>query len=218
MKRLFLLFTSFCLLANSVFAQDAPAAQAPATPPAAEEPIVSEPLYNSSIEVGYRWLGRMHGNLDTYRSVVNLGEGPRLINFDFSASPSLKWIDDFELRVNNWGGDPYNTARFRALKRNAYRITGDYRNIQYFNALPSFANPGFEAGVLQSQRTFDTVRRYSDFEVELFPGKRFQPYFGYTHNSGSGRGISPYVLSFNEYPVSTNLIDQTDSFRGRRPN
>jgi hypothetical protein len=156
----------------------------------------------------------MNGSFDTYRSVVNLGEGPRLLNFDFTMSPALKWIDELDLHANSWGGDPYNTARFRALKRGAYRITADYRNIQYFNALPSFANPGFEAGVLQSQRTFDTLRRYSDIEVELLPGKRFQPYFGYTHNSGSGRGVTPYVVSFNEYPVSTDLTDRTDSYRG----
>ncbi|HYP09324.1 MAG TPA: hypothetical protein VER03_24075 [Bryobacteraceae bacterium] len=204
MRRLILLFTPLCLLA-----QDAPKSAA-----SAEESIVVEPPFHSSVEIGYRWLGQMHGSFNTYRSVVNLGEGPRLLNFDFSMAPSHKWIDSFEVRAANWGGDPYNTATLRAVKQGAYRLNVDYRNIQYFNALPTFANPFLETGVLQSQRTFDTVRRYSDVELELLPNRRFQPFVGYTHTSGSGLGVTPYVLSFNEYPVSTDLRDRTDTVRG----
>jgi hypothetical protein len=211
MKRLILLLAPFAL-----FAQDAPKVEEakPAAEAPAPESITVEPNMRSSVEVGYRWTGRIHGNNDTYRSVVNLGEGPRLLNFDFSFSPSAKWIDELELSANSWGGDPYNTARIRATKSGAYRVNFDYRNIQYFNALPSFGNPGFEAGVLQSQRTFDTVRRYADVEVEILPGRRFVPFVGYSHNAGTGRGITPYVLSFNEYPVSTLFDDRTDLVRG----
>jgi hypothetical protein len=197
-------------------AKDAePAKEAETAQPEAETAApATEPVMNTSIEVGYRWVGSIRGNPDVYRSVVNLGEGPRLLNLDFSMSPSAKWIDALTVRANSWGGDPYNTASFRAEKQRVYRIEVDYRNIAYFNALPSFANPDLERGILRSQRTFDITRRYTDLLIEARPGTRIIPFFGYTHDAGFGRGVTTFVPGINEYPVSTNLDDRTDTFRG----
>lgn len=182
--------------------------------PAAEGAAAPEPALRGAVEVGYRFVGDIGGNSDVYRSVVNLGDGPRLLNMDLSMSPSLKWIDDLAVRANNWGGDPYNTAYFRAGKQKAYRLEVDYRNIAYFNALPSFANPRIETGFLQSQRTYDMTRRFTDVNLEILPGSRITPFFGYTHDAGFGRGVTLFVPGFNEYPVPTELDDRTDTFRG----
>jgi hypothetical protein len=145
---------------------------------------------------------------------VNLGEGPRLLNMDLSMSPSLKWIDDLSIRANSWGGDPYNTASFRAGKQNVYRLDVDYRNIAYFNALPSFANPRLETGVLFNQRSYDMKRRFADVNLDILPWGKIIPFFAYTHSSGSGRGVTLYVPSGNEYPVPTDLDDSLHQYRG----
>lgn len=210
-----------CLLATAAWGQEAakPAETKPAgTKPAQEQPAPAEatgaePAVTGSVEIGFRFLGDIRGNRDAYRSVVNLQEGVRLLNMDFAMSPSLRWIDDLAIRANSWG-DPYNTAHLRAAKQGAYRLEVDYRNIAYFNSLPSFANPNLERGLLQSQRTFDMTRRFTDVNLELLPGKRIVPFLGYTHDAGFGRGVTLYVPTLNEYAVPNDLRDKTDTYRG----
>jgi hypothetical protein len=135
------------------------------------------------------------------------------MNADLTMSPSLQWIDDVALRMNNWGGDPYNTAWFRAGKKELYRLTVDYRNIAYFNALPTFANPNLERGLLTTERAFDTVRRYANVELDILRFGRIVPYVGFENSSGSGRGITTYVPSLNNYPVPNDLRDSQRTFR-----
>ena len=84
----------------------------------------------------------MRGSLPTYRSIVNLGSGPKLTGLDFTITdPKHRLFDRIDARANAWGGDPYNTAHIDVNKRGVYELRGDYRNMAYFNALPSFANP-----------------------------------------------------------------------------
>jgi hypothetical protein len=84
----------------------------------------------------------------------------------------------------------------------------------YFNALPSYANPALERGLLFSQSQYDIFRRFTDAELELRPGTRVVPYAGFMHNSGSGHGVSTFVGNLNEYAVRTDLDDDTSNLRG----
>lgn len=175
-----------------------------------------EQQVTGNIEAGYRWTTGVGGDFQAYRSVVNLGEGPKLLDVDLSLTePSKRFFDRLNIRGSGWGGDPYNTARIDASRHGAYNFSADYRNIAYFNFLPSYANPGTATGLLFNQRSFDTRRRLADLELELFPGKRWIPYLTFTHNSGSGTGITDFVNeNVNEYPVSTLLSDQSRIYRG----
>ncbi len=93
-----------------------------------------------------------------------LGSGPKLVGADLTfVDPSKKLFDTLDLSLHNWGGDPYNTLRVNARKQGIYNILADYRNMTYFNNLPSFANPLLVQGNLISQRAFDTQRRYANF-------------------------------------------------------
>ena len=187
-----------------------PAAEAAPSPVPAEASGVT-----GSIDFGYRWTTGVGGSLDTYRSMVNLGEGPKLFGVDLSfESAARRWFDRVNVRGNNWG-DPYNTAHVDATRHGWYNFSFDYRNIAYYNFLPSFADPTIGRGIFLDQRSFDTHRRMSDFELELLPGKRIVPYLAYSRDSDFGRGITGFVnQSANEYPVANHLRDKTDNFRG----
>ena len=201
-------------------------AEEPATPPAeqaaaakADEKAASpapstESWINGSVDFGYRWVTDVGGNFQQYRSVVNLGEGPKLFGFDLTLQdPKKRLYDSLTLRGMGFGGDPYTTAHVDAQKMKLYEFRADYRNIAYFNAIPSFANPNAPAGF--NERSFDTRRRASSFELDLFPGSRIVPYLAYDRNSGHGRGIETWVLgATNEFPIPYNLYDKTDSYRG----
>lgn len=183
---------------------------------AAENPSpAKESWATGSVEVGYRWVSKVAGSMPVYRSIVDLGEGPKLFNVDLSIeNASKKYFDRMNIFANNWGGDPYNTARLDITKEGWYRFTGDYRNIAYYNFLPSFANPGTGQGaLLVSERAFDMKRRYSDMHLELFPSKHIIPYVAYERNWGRGSGITPFIAQNNEYPVPTSFDDRTWEIR-----
>ena len=52
----------------------------------------------------------MGGSLDTYRSIVDLGSGPKLLGDEFTViDPKHRLFDRIDVRAFDWGGDPYAT-------------------------------------------------------------------------------------------------------------
>jgi len=191
----------------------------PATPAKAAEKAASpapstEQWITGSFDFGYRWVGDVRGSLPTYRSIVNLGDGPKLTGLDFTITdPKHRLFDRIDARANAWGGDPYNTAHIDVNKRGVYELRGDYRNIAYFNALPSFANPLAPRGF--DERAFDMRRRSGYMDLELFPGKHILPYLVFERNSGYGHGVETWVQdSNNSFAVPMLLRDSTNNYRG----
>ncbi len=201
MKRL----TAFLLLTLPALAQETQPVTAAAT---------ADENYQGTVDLGGRWVSEVAGDFNTYRSVVNLNDGFRLLGLDLLArDPKRKLFDQLTLFADNWG-DPYNTIRLGAERRGTYRYTFDYRNIAYFNALPSFANPFLQNDVLFNQRSFDIHRKLWNTELELRPGKRIVPFLAFSRDSGDGSGVTPFVSSGNEYPVATGYRDHTNTYRG----
>jgi len=214
----------FLILAGAAFAQtteqakpDDKAASAPAKPDdkaaASPAPSLGE-WFNGSFDVGYRWVTDVRGSLQSYRSIVNLGEGPKLIGLDFTIQdPKKRLFDRLNARANGWGGDPYNTAHLDAVKSGIYDLSADYRNIAYFNAVPTFANPFLPAGF--NEQAFDTHRRMAKVDLTLRPGKHIVPYLSFDRNSGYGHGVTTWVQDQNdEFAVPTLLRDSTNDYRG----
>ncbi|MCX6614192.1 MAG: hypothetical protein NTW74_25550, partial [Acidobacteria bacterium] len=104
------------------------------------KPVPENPFQMQS-DIGYRMITGQHGNINTYRSIVNLGEGPKLLQFQSTYKPpNTKLFDEFRIHGANWG-DPLNTFQLNAEKSAVYRVNFQYRNLAYFNTLPSFASP-----------------------------------------------------------------------------
>ena len=214
------------LLAAAAWAQapagDAPqakpeekAAEAPAkgAEPAAVSAPAAEDWLTGEIDFGYRFRTGVLGSLDTYRTVVNLPAGPRLFGFSFTIQdPKKRLFDRLDARSYNWG-DPNNTAHVDAVKRGIYDFHFDYRNIAYFNALPSFANPLAPAGF--DEQSLDVRRRNLSFGLDLRPASHIVPYLAYDRNSGQGTGVSTWVQDIaNDYAVPTRFRDGTHNYRG----
>lgn len=184
-------------------------------PAAGEAAVVStEPPVEGVMEFGARWVKDPVGDFQTYRSIVNLGQGVRVANVDLNLTPTgLKLFDTLRLAGANWGGDPYNTGRFDLEKRGVYRFLGSYSNIAYFNYLPSFANTQ-ATGAFFNQRAYDTQVRNFDNELQIFPGARFTPYLAYTRNTDYGNGITTLVADRNEYPLRNLIWWGQNTYRG----
>ena len=198
-----------------------PAAEQEAKPeekaaaPAAAAPAPSDRTVSGSIDLGYRFV-HTAGSYDAYRSIVDLGEGPKVLNFDFSlVNPNGKWYDKVTLLGMGWGGDPNETTRLDATKQRLYDFHFDYRNIAYYNFLPSFANPLIDQNIYATQQGYDIRRRMIDTELRFRPGTRISPYLAYSSNWGAGRGVSTFAQdASNQYPVFNGLSDRTQQFRG----
>ncbi|MCS7023921.1 MAG: hypothetical protein NZV14_03920 [Bryobacteraceae bacterium] len=175
----------------------------------------SEPAFRSEIEVGVRWIQAVNGHYDTYRSIVNLGEGPRLTAWDMRYDPpGLGFLKRAEFQGAGWGGDPASWLRFRAEEPRSYRFTADHRSTAYFNAMPSFANPQLARGILANQRSFDIARRFTELQLDLLPTSVIIPYVSFVRDHGFGRGVTGFVSDANEYPVVNELDDAANLYRG----
>jgi len=192
--------------ADQQAAKPADTAQSPA--PTAEQ------WFTGSVEFGYRWLSDIRGNDSEYRSVLDLGAGPKLTALDFTITdPNHRLFDRLDASAYGWGGDPYNTAHLDARKQGDYDFVFDYRNIAYFDAVPSYANPSAPSGF--NEQSFDTHRRSMTIGLDLRPGKRIVPYLVFDRNSGYGNGVDEFVQASNdEFPVATLLRDSTNNYRG----
>lgn len=192
-------------------AQQAPAAQAPAAPPSPT--AATDNWLQGSIQLGYRWIPNINGSFDTYRSVINLGQGPKLLDADFTLlNPSKRFFDRADIHASSWG-DPYNTLRADVEKDGLYRLTVDYRNIAYFNFLPSYADPTLNQGILLDQNSFDTRIRTLDVQLDVHMNKWITPYLGFDQNSQYGRGITDFQSFITSYPVASLYSDRTQTYR-----
>jgi hypothetical protein len=192
-----------------------PAAAAAAPAPAAPPVPTTEPNLTGWIDFGYRFTSGVNGSLETYRSVINLGAGPKLFGAEFTLiDPKKKFFDTMHVRASGWGGDPYGTLHVDASKSKLYRFDADYRDMAYFNNLPSYADPLLTRGIILDQQSFDTRRHLGSYSLELMPGNWFIPYVAYDRDASSGQGVLGFVANSNEYAVPTSLTDTTDLYRG----
>jgi hypothetical protein len=191
-----------------------PAEAKPADSAPADAAKSIEQPFTGNFEFGYRAIQNVGGDFNTYRSLVNLGEGPRLTHAEFKLdNPSRRFYDRITGTGSGWG-DPFNTTRISVFKELSYELTFDYRNVLYYNFLPSFANTLLDRGILIPQRAYDINRRWMEAELRLFPGKKFVPFLAYNRDWGDGTGITNYVANANEYAVFNRLRDKTDRYRG----
>ncbi|HTC35566.1 MAG TPA: MtrB/PioB family outer membrane beta-barrel protein [Bryobacteraceae bacterium] len=190
-------------------------AQPAATTSDASSPVPSsEPVLTGWIDLGYRWDTGVAGSLDTYRSIINLGSGPKLLGTDFNlADPKHRWFDTISVRADTWGDEPSSSVHVAAKKSGVYDFNADYRDFAYFNFLPSYADPLLSQGVVLDEQSFDTRRKIAALSLDIRPGHWWTTYVGWDHDSGSGTGASVFVTDGNQYPVPNTLSDSTDLYR-----
>jgi hypothetical protein len=187
-----------------------------AAPAPAETPVPSgETWFSGTIDLGYRFRTNVAGSMDTYRSVVNLGEGPKLIGLEFTLlDPKHRAFDQVHVQASSFGDEPYSVLRIDAKKSKWYDFRANYRDIALFDVLPSYADPLLARGIVLDQQSFDTRRRFGSFQLDLLPGNWIVPYLAFDHDSGSGTGATTFVSDGNDYPVPNTLRDQTNLYRG----
>jgi hypothetical protein len=175
----------------------------------------TEPVLTGWIDLGYVWNTGVGGSYDTYRSIIDIHSGPKLLGTDFTlADPKHRWFDTIQVRSTTWGAEPSSSVHVEAKKSGVYDFNADYRDFAYFNVLPAYADPLLSQGIVLDEQSFDTRRKIAALSLDIRPGHWWTPYFGWDHDSSSGTGATVFVTDGNNYPVPNTLRDSTDLYRG----
>jgi hypothetical protein len=197
--------------------QSSPPAATPAAAGPAEGFTLGAYQGHSDFEIGYRWIPDSAGNEQMYRSMINLGEGPKLFHAGVSLRSKYgtgKLFDSLNLSMDNWGGEPYSSLRLDFGKTGAYEFRADYRHMDYYNYVPTWANPLLNPGSLVSQHGLDTSYRTLDLQLTFFPTHKMQPYVAYSRTTGYGPGLTTYSLTGNEFLLDRQWHYASDDYRG----
>lgn len=165
------------------------------------------------LEAGYQWIS-IDGNEDMYRTQVNQDDGfvLRGLRLSFIDPASDGIVDRMVIDAAGFGGEPNGRFRFEAGLGKTYRLRIGYRTMNNFSALPAFANPFVEEGVVPGQHTWDRDREIFDIEFELFPGKSVTPIIGYRSNRIEGPRRTTYHVGHDEFRLDSNLEETEDEF------
>jgi len=163
----------------------------------------------NSFELGYRFKS-VGGDEGMYRSVVNYGNGLRLLGSNLSINSKDghgQWFDQISLTTLGLGNDNYQSAVLRVEKNQLYRYDMTWR-------LDAYYNPGLTvAGGLHLE---DTIRRLQDHELTLLPQSKVRFHLGYSRNTENGPALSTaqeFDSSGSGLPVFTSVRRQWNEYR-----
>ena len=195
--------------------QAQPAAAAPAASAAPASPApTTENWLTGFVDLGYRWVD-VGGNVSAYKSIADYNSGPKLLNADVTLTdPQHRLFNHLRIRASDIGDDPYQTLYIDADKAKWYTFSASYRDIAYYNFLPSFADPLLTRGVVLDEQSFATRKHLGSFSLDLLPGNWWTPYFGYDRDLSYGNGISTLYNDANQFPVPMTDQNVTSLFRG----
>jgi hypothetical protein len=155
-------------------------------------------IVKQSVEFGGR-LSDFTGNPGTWDTFVNLGTGPRLMEYTLdmhSPTHTGMLFDDLTFSNFGYGGDPNNVSRVRAQKGKIYSFSGGFRrdqNIFDYDLLANPLNPGTSVPnvpIINSPHEFLLTRRMSDANLNLFPVGNVRFKLGWSRVVNEGTSFS----------------------------
>ena len=141
------------------------------------------------------------GNTGTWDTYVNLGNGPRLLEYSLDLhSPDHKGVLFDDLTFNNfgYGGDPNNVTRLFLQKGKTYSFNANFhrdKNIFDYNLLANPLNPTNSSPfvpVVDSPHEFLMTRRMTDLNLRLFPTSSIQFRAAWSRVTNEGTTFSSF--------------------------
>jgi hypothetical protein len=173
-----------------------------------------------SAEFGGR-ITSFSGNTGMWDTFVNLGSGPRLLEYTFNMHAKEHMgilFDDLSFNNFGYGGDPNDVSRLRISKNKIYNFDASFRrdqNIFDYDLLANPLNPATSVPnipVLNSPHEFLMVRRMSDIDLHLFPQSRVRFNLGYSRVVNQGNEFTT-VHQGTEAQVLAPTHDTTDRYQ-----
>src|SRR5947209_7485083 len=177
-----------------------------------------------SAEFGGR-ISDFTGNPGMWSTFVNLGTGPRLLEYTLDMhSPTHTGLlfDDLTFSSFGYGGDPNNVSRFRIQKGRLYTLGANFRRDQNIFDYDLFANPlnptivtptltNRNVPILNSPHEFLLTRRMSDVNLNLFPLSKVRLRMGWSRVANEGTSWSS-IHEGTEAPLLQPTLNTTDNY------
>jgi hypothetical protein len=205
-----------------------------------EQKGIDQGSYNikQAIEFGYRFTD-ITGNLQTYNTMVNLQDGPRLLNFTMemrSLDNRGTFFDRFYFSNFGYGGDPNVVTVLRVSKNKWYAFNGMFRHDENlwdysllanpFNPATPIANappnfnpvvnaPASVAGtpvIAVSPHYFNTRRNVQNYGVTFLPQSKIRFRVGYDLNTNNGPAFTALHQGTEQF-LSQNVSATLTQYR-----
>ena len=118
------------------------------------------------VELGYRFVD-VSGNDQMYRTQINDRPGVLLRSLNYTSQGPLGFLDTFHVDASDVGAGPAGQLRLLAAQTGVFRLTFSWRLTDLYSALPAFANPFLDDGVIPGQQTWNRTRNIYDAQLEL---------------------------------------------------
>ena len=167
------------------------------------------------LEVGYQWVS-VTGNEDMYRTLINQDDGVVLRDFslNFTDPDGASVADNIRIDAAGFGANPTGSLRFNMGKGTSYRLRLSYYQFENFSALPAFANPLLDDGVIPGQHLWNRDRHVIDAELQLLPNRTVTPVLGYRWNRYSCPRQTTYFVGQDEFRLDSDLEETEQEIYG----
>src|SRR5436190_5064839 len=120
------------------------------------------------VEFGYRFLD-LTGSREMYRSQIDERQGFLLRSLRFATTEPDghgMLFDRVTFDATDIGVGPSGGFRMEIGRGDLYRLRTSYEKTEMYSALPAFANPLLDQGVVPGQHTYDRERHRFDADFE----------------------------------------------------
>jgi hypothetical protein len=168
---------------------------------------------------GYRMVGTDVA-MSKYKEDFNLEDGFRLFNLNMQFTPGEKLqnlFNRFDLRIYNFGGDPFESFGLTIQKFGAYKFQYDRKKSTYF-----YEDMQTEAGHFYDLHTFDFERISDSGTLKVFLTKNFDFYLNFDKYTKEGESVTTYDINRIEFEFDKPIKEESNSlsvgfdFHGKR--
>jgi len=148
--------------------------------------------FSGSFMMGYRMVDT-DGVFTKYKEDINLEKGPRLFHFNLHFTPSgdlKKLFDTMDVRVYNFGGDPFESFGIDVQKYGTYKFQFDRRKSAYFYS---------DIWTAHDYHTFDFDRIQDVGMLKVWLGKQAHAYIDFNRFTKKGNSVTTFDFNRVEF-------------------
>ncbi|MDX1996683.1 MAG: hypothetical protein SF066_03105 [Thermoanaerobaculia bacterium] len=179
--------------------------------------VAADSPFSGSFLIGYRTVD-VNKTTAKYKEDLNLEDGPRLFSLELEVTPqgpAGEILDTLELALSNYGGDPFETLRFKAAKTGTYKLQYKRLKSDYFyddTILPKeLANVRLSSGGDFHTFDFTRVRDDASLEITVNPQARFT--FGYERFTKLGEATTTIDLQRDDFELDRRVNESSNAWR-----
>ena len=179
-------------------------------------PLAQAQSTSIDLEAGYQWVS-VSGNEDMYRTQINQDSGLVLRGFTLNfvdPSSGASIADNIRIDAAGFGGNPNGSFRLFMGKGTGYRFRLSYHQYENFSALPAFANPLLDDGVIPGQHLWNRDRDVLEAELQLYPDSVVTAVLGYRWNQIKGPRQTTYFVGQDEFRLDSELKENEQEIYG----